>query len=194
MITNLLDVPHENNTVFSLVPWNAGCGWGVYIRTDAWAAIANKRVEARLFKQELEVRFSPLRRLRAPIVEKRGRQQIRVEAITPVCTRNSGGSTTYTAPTADNICNSMFNHTTARLGIVVPQGTICIELIHRDTTAESVTIGGKFGPMRGWVGTVDLEVNAVARWLLEVSGIIGLGGRTALGFGRVRVTGLDGAK
>lgn len=41
---------------------------------------------------------------------------------------------------------------------------------------------------RGWEGSCVVEVNAPARWMLECDALVGLGGRTALGFGRVRVS------
>jgi CRISPR/Cas system endoribonuclease Cas6 (RAMP superfamily) len=37
------------------------------------------------------------------------------------------------------------------------------------------------------VGTIDVECNALGRWLLDVAALIGLGSKTSIGFGRVRV-------
>jgi hypothetical protein len=61
-------------------------------------------------------------------------------------------------------------------------------LVDAQTEREEVLLRGKVGPVRGWSGSVVVETNAVGRWLLECAGRgLGLGGRTAFGFGRVRV-------
>ncbi len=191
LITNLIDEPHDSLIPgFSLVPWSTGCGWGVYVRAaDHAARLACKAHVARIFDRDVEARFSPLRRIRTPIVAKRGRARLRIDAITPVCIRNGGGSTTYTAPTTGNLWSALTNSFPTRVGVPnVDPATVLIDLVERHTQPASVTIGGKFQAIRGWTGHVIVEGNAVARWLVQSAGLVGLGGRTALGFGRVRVT------
>jgi len=189
VITSLLAVPHENVPVFSLIPWPRGCGWGVYVRTDAWLTLANKRYPVRLFEQRLEACFSPLRRLKAPLVSTRGHQKVRISTVTPVSTGNDGHKNTHLRPTSGNIKSTLVRHMSPRLGLYLPQENVCVEVVRQETESEYIPIGGKFGNLYGWVGMVELEVNAVARWLLEVSSMIGLGGRTSLGFGRIRLIG-----
>ncbi|GAC1577381.1 MAG: hypothetical protein NVS3B20_08750 [Polyangiales bacterium] len=71
----------------------------------------------------------------------------------------------------------------------VPPDQIKIEIRDSDTNVERVRIGSKWGVVNGWRGSVVLECNAVAHWLIEAAARgPGLGGRTALGFGRIRVT------
>lgn len=48
-------------------------------------------------------------------------------------------------------------------------------------------IGQERGRVCALVGWVDVECNAVARWLLDCAALVGLGAKTTLGFGRVRV-------
>ena len=65
--------------------------------------------------------------------------------------------------------------------------TVLLEMVDAETQPATVQLGGKFHGIRGWTGHVIVEGNAVARWLVQCAGLVGLGGRTALGFGRVRV-------
>ena len=191
MITTMIDEPHDPLIPgFALVPWPTGCGWGVYVRDAAQAdRLANKRHSARIFDRDVEVRFSTVRKIKAPVVTKRGRARLRIDAITPVCIRNGGGSTTYTAPTTQSLWSAITNSFLPRVGVhdLDPQ-TAMLRLVEATTQPETVQLGGKFHGIRGWTGHVIVEGNAVARWLVQCAGLVGLGGRTALGFGRVRVT------
>jgi len=63
-----------------------------------------------------------------------------------------------------------------------------LRLVERHTEARHVPIGGKYGTVSGWVGYVILDCNAPAYWLLKAAETLGLGGRTAFGFGRIKVT------
>jgi hypothetical protein len=191
LITNLIDEPHDALIPgFALVPWSAGCGWGVYVRDSEQAQrLAGKRHQARLFDHDVEVSFSPVRRIKAPLVAKRGRARLRIDAITPVCIRNGGGSTTYTAPSTQSLWSAITNSFLPRIGVpnLDPQ-TAILTLVEAETIPATVNLGGKFQTIRGWTGHVLVEGNAIARWLVQCAGLVGLGGRTALGFGRVRVT------
>ena len=191
LLTGLIDEPHGANVPgFSLVPWPVKSGWGVYLRDDAHAArLAGKVFRGGLFGREVEISFSTTRRIRAPQIAKRGRVLVRIDALTPVCIRNGGGSTTYTAPIASNLLSAIVQSFPQRLGLVgLDPAAVLLEIVERHTEPATVHLGGKFGSIRGWTGHVIVEANAVARWLLACAGLIGLGGRTALGFGRVRVS------
>ncbi len=48
-------------------------------------------------------------------------------------------------------------------------------------------VGPRAGVIECLVGTIDVECNALGRWLLDVAALIGLGSKTSIGFGRVRV-------
>ncbi len=178
--------------LWSLVPWTASrTGWGAYLWDDEWLdKLAGLRQVGRVGHTRGEVRFGLPVRLRTPPPPRRGRSRVRIVTMTPVCCRNDG-ITTYTAPTASTLAATLSGTLAARLGIGVPSQNICIEIIDRHTSAATVHQGPKLRAIRGWEGMVDLEVNAVARWLLEVAARgPGLGGRTAYGFGAIRLEAL----
>ena len=60
-----------------------------------------------------------------------------------------------------------------------------------ETQPAHVPLGDKYGTVHGWVGHVDLEVNASALWLLRAAEAVGFGSRTAFGFGRIVVEELE---
>lgn len=180
---------HPTMPDFALVPWHTGIGWGLYMRHEEDARrLAGKAFPVRLADQHAELRCGPLWRLKAPQVKKRGRRKIRVDALTPICIRNDAGSTTYTAPTANVLRGTLEAWTPRRLGLEVREGEVTLDLIERGTQPTTLDLGGKFGVVRGWVGYVVVETNAVGEWLLRAAEHIGYGGRCAFGFGRIRVT------
>lgn len=194
-ITAIMGEPHAHVPAWVLVPWHGRSGWAVFFRSDEVAErLCGRRMRGSFFGVDTELSFRGRWRVRSPKVERRGRQRVRLDAVTPVCVREGTGL--YTAPTVDTLINALCNGSASianRLGWLHVGGSECdaqIELIERHTQAESVIMGGKYGTARGWVGHVELEINAPARWLLDVASVIGLGGRTAFGFGRVRVTDL----
>lgn len=193
LLTALINEPHDVIVPgFSLMPWPAGCGWGVYFRDPQHLKLLAGRVfDARLFDARVEVRFSPARRLRAPALPSRGRGLVRIDAITPVCIRENGRGArqTYASPTPSCLLSALTVAFPRRLGLDAPDiGPAMLEIVENVTQPAAVQLSGKFKTIRGWTGHVVVEANAVTRWLLACAGIIGLGGRTALGFGRVRVT------
>lgn len=197
MVTDIIGVGHDmggpgeqRQPVFSLVPWPRGIGWAVYCTSAELAAlVAGKTLKGRrLYDMTVTVRCGPMVRPRAPSVPKRGHRLVRVDAITPVCTRNTGGRFYHTKPTAEHVRNALVRHLAPRLGMRVDDALVCVEIAEDATRAESVEIGQKWGSVTGWVGHVVLDCNAVTEWLLRAAAQgPGLGGRTGLGFGRVRV-------
>jgi hypothetical protein len=175
---------------FALMPW---CnGWAAYLHSEAACAIAGTTRVIRLGGESATMTTGSLARLRTPKIARRGRQRVRIDAITPVVIRSMAGKTSRTAPTASNLQSSLAITMASRLGFNMPPESVCIEIVECDTLPETVGGLGKFGGdgrIRGFVGSMVVECNAVSRWLLECAGRgMGLGGRTALGFGRVRVT------
>jgi CRISPR/Cas system endoribonuclease Cas6 (RAMP superfamily) len=78
-----------------------------------------------------------------------------------------------------------------RIGLLVDESTVRLELVERDTLPSTLSLAGRdgsLGNMRGWVGYVIVDCNAPAHWLLEVAARIGFGGTTSFGFGRIKVT------
>ena len=198
LVTDLLGVGHDAGgtgtqraPMFSLVPWPRGVGWAVYCtRSEDAARVAGKALDGRhLYDVPVTARCGPLMRPRSPEVTKRGRRRVKIDAITPVCTRNTGGRFYHTDPSAEHIRNAITRHLAPRLDGHVDDADVCVEIVSSDTRAESVEIGSKWGSVTGWVGSVIVECNAVAHWmLLAAAQGPGLGGRTGQGFGRVRVS------
>lgn len=63
-----------------------------------------------------------------------------------------------------------------------------VTVLHDETRPASVRIKGKPGAVKGWDGTCDVEANADAAWLLHCAGRgLGIGARTAFGFGAVKI-------
>ncbi|OFV80208.1 MAG: hypothetical protein A2Y78_04755 [Acidobacteria bacterium RBG_13_68_16] len=190
MVTTLVGLPHLPHAPrFSLAPWRSEFGWSAYIDDlERARALAAKAWPASLYSRDVEVTCSPLMRPRAPVVARRGRRRLSIVALTPVCTRKNGQiGDMYTAPCAGAIRSSLQGMARKRLGLELEDEAICVELLDRTTEARALALGGKYGTVRGWVGEIIIECNAVAHWLLLCSQVIGLGGRTAFGFGRVAV-------
>jgi hypothetical protein len=187
MLSDMTGHDHQQTPRFALMPLRTRFGWGVYVREEALArSLAGRAIEAKLYDRPVHVNTSLLWRLRSPTLPKRGRQRVRIDAITPVCVRNDG-EMTYTKPTAVNFVSSLARHLAPRLGLDVQIEGLRVEIIESNTEPATVQLGGKYGAIRGWTGGVVLEVNAAAAWLIRCAALIGLGGRVAFGFGRIIV-------
>jgi len=189
--------PHDRNVPnFVLVPWPRGCGWGVYLRSGEQAReLARTRHNMRLGSGRTTLRFGDLNRIRAPRVTKRGHRRLRIDAVTPVCVRCTQGcdgtQKLYTAPTSGNLRSTLALMTPKRLGLLVDESSVKLEMLSRETIPATFSLAGRdgrLGNMRGWTGHVIVDCNAVAHWLLLVAERIGYGGTTSFGFGRIRVT------
>jgi len=181
--------------MFSLAKWHTGCGWAAFLRDDDSAKkLAGTVHVVDLGGRQNAVQFGPLHRLKAPKVAKRGRRRLRIESVTPVCvrcTQTSGEQVMYTEPTTGNLLSTLTLMTPKRIGLLVDPATAKLELVERATHEARVHLAGRdgrLGDMHGWIGSVVVDANAVAHWLLEVAARIGFGGTTSFGFGRIRVT------
>lgn len=189
-VTSIAGRPHTKNLAdFALIP---GDKWCVYIRDeDVAVALADGKHESQLFDKRVMVRFGQLRRLPSPIVAKRGRRLLGFETQTPISMRR--GITKdgvrvfeqYDAPTAANIKAAIGGSFLGKLGVSVSSDRVCLELISAETRSVSVPIGGKYGDVVAWEGRCIVETNAVGEWLFRCAEMIGFGGRTAFGFGRI---------
>ena len=190
MVTDLTGMSHGRWPRFSLVPWHTELGWGVYLwHEEAVKRMAGRTLKARLFDRDVEVQCSLPRRIRAPQVAKRGRQRVRLDAITTVAITSTGRTRPHIKATADSLLSALLTEFPERLGVEhLEKDMVRIEMVENSTNVSHVRLGAKYGLVRGWTGSCVLEVNAPARWLLECAARVGLGGRTAFGFGRVRVT------
>jgi hypothetical protein len=187
-LTALLDRGHEQGMPnFSLAPDEP---WGVYWWREAGLRFANREVEGALWDRPTRFRFGPLWRVKAPTVEGRGKRLVRVETITPVVSRAYGSTVYRSTPTSEVMHAMLAAQFAHRLGLsyLVKQDLVRVQVVECRTEARHVDCGAHLGIVVGWVGHVDIETNAPARWLLRACERVGLGGRTAFGFGRIRVT------
>lgn len=188
LITACLNRGHERtDPVFTLMPWPSGCGWGLYVWTDEDAAkLAGREMPGRIFDREVTVRFSPLRKLRSPVVTKRGRRKLVIDTITPVTITSYGKKVLRSVPTGESLRGTLSDAWRKRLGVALPDGDVCIEVLGHNTELERLPLGKKLRLVPGWSGRVVVECNAVGEWLLRAASLVGMGGRLGYGFGRVR--------
>jgi len=163
---------------------------------EAAAVIAHGRFQTMVGDRRATLSVGPLQRIRAPVVHGLGPRRVRVEALTPVLirhrvtdeTRPSGKVTlTYRSGHTDQIANAVGVQFCERLGLPYVE-LLRMEHVDSSTSPAVVNLGRKIKGIAGWVGTVDLRTNGVGEWLLRAAEIMRLGGRTAYGLGRVRVT------
>ena len=192
-VTTILGEPHGRWPKWALIPWENS--WAVYWFTDAGMALATKTVNVPLYDRPTSFRFGPLVRFKNPKVLRRGRQQVQIDSVTPVVWTNNGREKSVTKPDASHLLNCLNGEFATRLAPSErwkewTKDRVTLELVSRQTQPASVFLGDKYGVVHGWTGSMVLSVNATARWLLHAAERLGLGSRTAFGFGRIRVTSL----
>lgn len=196
MMTSITGPHAPNNPVFSLFPYSGGCGWGCYVGDlDLARSIAARDHSIRFDDRDQALTLGCLIRVKAPVI-KRGSWLMRITAITPVHCRSTGGSVHYTAPTANNLKGTLEALTARRLGIATEKHDVQVRLLNSTAFPDHIFLGGnghKLGDIAGWSGSVDVEVNALGRLLIECAALgLGLGGKTAFGFGRIKSEVLEG--
>lgn len=185
------DAHHQRFPFWFLRPWQSG--WSVHWFHFRGPELANGLFHVPVYDRPSSVKLGPAVRLRAPVVTKRGRQRVRLETVTPISIRCDGGATSCGRPTAKALVSALGVEFLRRIQPfdgwaehVEPRIRIEVEEIR--THPVVIPIGGKIQRVPGFEGSVDLEVNAVGRWLLEAASRIGFGGRVAYGFGCIRMT------
>lgn len=164
------------------------------LRVVVWDERARDLLEARhvgrLWDRPTEFYVRDLVEIDAPKVSlRRGRIPVRVTAITPVTMNKDNHSKPEVRPTKDSFVRALTGTFQERVGMSVPG--VMAEVIDVRTEPVHVNLGGKYGPVPGWVGEVDLHVNAPALWLLRCAESVGLGARVGFGFGRISVEEID---
>lgn len=192
-LTTILDVGHGPRfNRFALRQTDLSpCGWAVHWWHERGASLASQSFDVELYSRQARITLGPAVRLRAPRIPQRGRRRLRVETITPVCIVSCRRTTSRTSISADNLRETLAGEWLSRFGVeyLKEQDLVRIEVakVHREQEAR-VELGSKFGTVLGWEGVFEVETNAPGHWLLETASRVGLGSRTAFGFGRVRVT------
>lgn len=198
LLTAVSGAPHDEFPRWALRPW--GRGWAVVWRRAEHADLVACERRARWGVSGASAVFGARTLLRVPAPRAPGHHLARVDVVTPVVVReDSRGGYRASAPRAEHFAASLRRLARA-LGLDVPRGDIAVRVVSMQgaTLATDLSFGrgddarGKWGVggrLPGWSGSAVLEVNAVARWLLDVAGRgWGLGGKVAAGFGCVVVT------
>lgn len=188
VLTGLVGKNHvDHRPAWALRPsLESPSGWAVHwIDPDA-LALAGRVHEVSIFNELRALYLSDARPVASPVVTHRGRRRLQVDTLTPVCSQTMGRTVSRLEPTAPQIITAL-RMLPPRIGLSVPDEDLVLELVERQYEAERVDCGGKYGAVRGWVGRLVVETNATGEWLLRAAETLGLGGRTAFGFGCIAV-------
>ena len=167
-------------------------GWAVYLPSeDDVAALRGKSYPARIHEHARVLTFGGRAcvRLKAPVVTQTARHRVRLTTITPVTIRATGAAGKFASfPSSVQIWTALTNVAT-RIGLTLADPTaVGVVRVSHDTEPVTCLLNQAKGSFtRGWAGDVVLDVNPLARWLLDVAARVGFGGRTAFGFGRIAV-------
>lgn len=153
----------------------------------------------------LDLRATRLTRLRAPADRAPGQYRARVIAAGPLALKKSNRVIAKRAKeverpylhqlqTNPTDLTGALERVAARIGLQIHPGAVIARVIAHDLEAlDPIHVGGhwrigdRLGCVEALVGVIDVECNAVGRWLLDCAALVGLGSKTAIGFGRVRV-------
>lgn len=189
VLTNLLGKPHCRFPAWTLRQvTTTRSGWAVHWTDPDGLLLGGRAHEVDVFNEKRALYLSSPKRVAAPVIRKRGHRLLRLDAITPVVIQTADRTITRAVPEASHIISTLHVVLAARLGVTLDVKDICIRLIHRETQQEWTDCGGKYGRVPGFVGHMVLDCNAVTAWLLGAAQTLGLGGRTAFGFGQVVVS------
>ena len=187
LVTALLGEGHRNGVAnFSLSPWPEGCNWRLYIGTDAWRPVVDKLHDGRIADQPVRVLVSPLRRAEIARASP-GMRRVRILTHTPVVIRCTGSKVTRAVPDDVALQSALVEMMSTRFGARVERSRFALRILEDHTAPVGTPLGGKLQTVQGWRGVLVCEVNATALRLLRVAEIVGLGGRTAYGFGAIVV-------
>lgn len=199
LLSRVLGKPHDPaRPNVSLLAWRSRAGWSAYFhdRDDA-RRLAGTGHDGRLFNRRIRLELGPLLMLRTPAAPEPGRYFVTLDAITPVVIRATGKrkTTVRTSPTSGSLSGSLVSLARRRLGLALEERDVPVIVHGQSTEQRVVDVGGHWGGLdddgpgriRGWVGHVTVETNAVGAWLIACAERLGLGRGSSLGFGRVVV-------
>lgn len=167
--------PHDPTVPrFVLAPSDCPLGWAVVLCEDDLRGFAGRTHMGRLSTSRVELVAGPLMRLKTPPRPEPGRYRVELETLTPLVLRSG-------QPTGGALHSSMVAWLPRRIGLQAHR--IAVRAVDRRVWLEG----------RGWTGQMLLETNAPGLWWLRVAERIGLGGRCAYGYGRVRIAAAERA-
>lgn len=190
-LSTRLRLEHEpGRPAFSLVlPTRERAGWLIGYEPRATELTTH---HAMLGGSLCLVELGARHRVRPPPVRAPGSYRARIVALSPIVFSHRIGDANYGLPQREPVALvSQLRALATRLRIDV--GAIEARVLSRDLVACDVRVGGhvQVGTEHGMVGaswgSLVVECNATGRWLLDCAALVGLGGKTAFGFGRVRV-------
>lgn len=189
-LSNTFNLAHTRNRPrFTLLPVKGGSGWAAHF-LDLPPDALPTRSSINIFKAERMLYMGPVARLRCPARPDEGDYLLAMETKTPVVIRSDG--VTRGAPDAGNLASALVMSEVLRL--VLRERPRCedvrVEVLHHATQEARIHVGGEWGgtgTVVGWEGTVYLRANGLGAYLLRLCEVLGLGGRTSLGFGRYRL-------
>ena len=188
LVAHLVGESHTQVARWALaMPMGArGAGWGAVLFREADAVrLAGLSRGVQIGGTRAELRLGAVVRLRAPAMREPGRYLVTIDAVTPVSHMIAGRTRPVTQPSVDTM-QRCAGDLLQRLALST--GTMHIASVACETSPERVDLGGHVRGIVGWVGRVVVVCNAPAAWALSLSRDAGLGGRTAFGLGRVRVS------
>jgi hypothetical protein len=195
MVTALLRAEHRPMSPrFVLAPWPVGLGWRAYIpELELGLKVAGNIHNGVLFRKPVMIRCSGLIRARAPQISGWGKQLVVVKTMTPICLRKTVSSDRKRKHyrkeiTVSNLLSVLSTWLPNRLGIQLEDGCLDADVVALQMKREIVPVGGKLGKVIAHRGVMVLRANGPTRWLLKATETVGLGGRSAYGFGRVIVS------
>lgn len=175
---------HTDIPDFAIFPSRAGSGWSLYLRDEADVQrMAGSVHDVRVGKARTSLTLGIPKRVAAPDAGP-ALQRWRIHAITPVVTRSMGGKTTRTAPTGESLTSTLAISIARRVGIRPRKEDVYV-MVTADHTQVAREHLPKLGYVVGWIGSADVECNALAAELLHAASEISIGGRVAFGFGRI---------
>lgn len=206
VLHHALEVGHsKDRTPFALVLPSAKSGalWFVE-NTPGLIERLPKSVLVGDDTERLDLSTRVVSRLRAPPARDPGQYRARVIAAGPLVLKKSARVIAKRDRSLPYLHQLQTNPTSLagtlscvarRIGLEIDPALIVARVTSHDLDEieGGLRVGGhwQMGPRRGWVdclvGTIDLECNAVGRWLLDVAALLGLGSKTSIGLGRVRV-------
>jgi hypothetical protein len=206
-LTEVWGRPHDHHggvPNFSLSPWlhsEGCCGWAVQWLDDSAQGFPSRH-HVSIYNEHRVLTLGPVVRFRMPALREEAEHLLCLDTVTPVVIRRTGnreiGKTIYRdKPEASNLISALrcSRYISLAAGLDFRKAEadpLRLEIVGGKTHSELVPVGGGKrwggdGRLRGFAGRLLILCDSRTRWLLEIAALVGLGGRTSLGFGRVRI-------
>lgn len=196
-LSRALRVPHRSDQPTHGVVHDRG-GWWAQLYAEALPRAPQSFVlvtQGRGSYREERITLDPLRhRLRAPAAVAAGQYRVRVSLHTPLVVRAASRTDERHVRTDDLVdLRGSLAALSRRLDVPHHESELHATIVARDTERVEMALGGHLhriaarGRGEGLLGTLTVECNAPALWLLRAAVLVGLGSDTARGFGRLRL-------